>query len=76
MSLSTDCFFYSEMLFEYGGTIYEVFIRNNKTIVFCSKDMSQEYESRQDFENKANIDGVLLRDLWDKVEKPSFMYCG
>lgn len=69
-------FFYSEMLFEYGGTIYEVFIRNNKTIVFCSKDMSQEYESRQDFENKANIDGVLLRDLWDKVEKPSFMYCG
>lgn len=38
--------------------------------------MQQEYKTREEFENNANIDGVLLEQLWDKVEKPSFMYCG
>ena len=69
-------YFYSEMLFEYNNTVYEVFFRKDYTIVFCSKDLEQEYKTRQDFENNANIDGILLKNLWDKVEKPSFMYCG
>lgn len=38
--------------------------------------MQQEYKTREEFENNANINGVLLKQLWDKVEKPSFMYCG
>lgn len=69
-------YFYSEMLFEYGETTYEVFLKGDGTIVFCSKDMQQEYKTREEFENNANINGVLLEQLWDKVEKPSFMYCG
>lgn len=69
-------YFYSEMLFEYNNVIYEVFFKKDNVIVLCSKNLQQEYSSRQDFENNANINGVLLKDLWDKVEKPSFMYCG
>lgn len=44
-------------------------------IVFCSQKFQQEYKFREEFENKANINGVLLKDMWDKIEKPSFMYC-
>lgn len=69
-------FFYSEMLFEYNNTIYEVFLGKDNTIIFCSENMQQEYKTRQDFENNANINGTLLKELWDKIEKPSFMYCG
>ncbi len=76
-------FFYSEMLFEYDNEIYEVFLKANKNsksnddcyIVFCSKNFQQEYTTRKKFENKANINGVLLKDMCDKIEKPSFMYC-
>ena len=76
-------FFYSEMLFEYKNEKYEVFLWANKNsksnedsdIVFCSQKFQQEYKFREEFENKANINGVLLKDMWDKIEKPSFMYC-
>ncbi len=76
-------YFYSEMLFEYNSEVYEVFLKANKNsksnddcyIVFCSKNFQQEYKSREEFENKANINGILLKDMWEKIEKPSFMYC-
>lgn len=77
-------YFYSEMLFQYNNEVYEVFLKANKNfkrkeecnIVFCCKNFQQEYKSREEFENKANINGVLLKNMWDKIEKPSFMYCG
>lgn len=69
-------YFYSEMLFEHAGTIYEVFFKNKK-IIFCCEAFQQEYTTREEFENKANINGKLLKDIWDdEVEKPSYMYCG
>lgn len=34
-------YFYSEMIFEYNKTSYEVFLKKDHTIVFCSKDMQQ-----------------------------------
>ena len=76
-------YFYSEMLFEYNSEVYEVFLKANKNsksnddcyIVFCSKNFQQEYTTRKEFENKANINGVLLKDMWEKIENPSFMYC-
>ena len=37
--------------------------------------MQQEYKSRSDFENKANIKGQLLKDLWHEVSFAGFMYC-
>ena len=76
-------FFYSEMLFEYNNKTYEVFLKAKKdsqsdddyNIIFCCEEFHQEYKSREEFENKANINGILLKDMWDKIEKPSFMFC-
>ena len=77
-------YFYSEMLFEYNNETYEVFLKANKNskrnedcdIVFCGKNFQQEYNSREEFENQANINGILIKDMWDKIKNPSFMYCG
>lgn len=69
-------YFYSEMLFTYENVSYEVFLKGSETVVFCSEDMQQEYGSREEFEAKANIDGVLLKDLWADVSFAGFMYCG
>ena len=69
-------FFYSEMLFTYNNITYEVFLKQDYTIVFCSKDMQQEYKTRQEFENDANINGKLLKDIWRDVSFAGFMYCG
>ncbi len=69
-------YFYSEMLFTYNNITYEVFFKKDYTIVFCSEDMQQEYKTRQDFENKANINGHLLKDIWNDVSFSGFMFCG
>lgn len=69
-------YFYSEMLFTYKGVSYEVFLKGDKTIVLCSEDMQQEYPSRQEFESKANVDGKLVKDIWNEVTFAGFMYCG
>ncbi len=76
-------FFYSEMLFEYNNKTYEVFLKAKKdsqsdddyNIIFCCEEFHQEYKFREEFENKANINGILLKVMWDKIEKPSFMFC-
>lgn len=68
--------FYSEMLFTYNSISYEVFINGNFKIVFCCENFQQEYENCEEFKNKANINGILLKDLWDDVTFAGFMYCG
>lgn len=67
--------FYSEMLFKYNNEIFEVFFKSNYSVVLCSKNM-QTYKSIDEFKNKANINGVLLKDLWKDVSFAGFMYCG
>ena len=69
-------YYYSEMLFTYKDTSYEVFLKKDDMIVFCSKDMQQEYKTREDFENHAHIDGVLVKNLWEDVTFAGFMFCG
>lgn len=70
-------FFYSEMLFEYKNTIYEVFLEGQaKEIIFCCEEFEQKYKTREEFILNANINGKLLKDIWDNVKNPSFMYCG
>ena len=68
-------YFYSEMLFKYKSEMYEVFFKKDYTIVLCSKDLQQEYHTREDFENNATINGKLLKDIWDDVTFAGFMYC-
>lgn len=67
--------FYSEMLFTYNNVSYEVFINGKFKIIFCCENFQQEYEDCEDFKNKANINGILLKDLWDNVTFAGFMYC-
>lgn len=69
-------YFYSEMLFDYKSEIYEVFFKPDYIIVLCSKNMQQEYKTRKDFEEKANINGKLLKAIWNEVINPRFMSCG
>ena len=68
--------FYSEMLFDYRGTTYEVFMKGDEKsdiIVFCCTEFQQEFFSEKDFREKASIDGNLLKDIWDEVQNPRFM---
>ena len=72
-------YFYSEMTFRHKGTIYSVYFAHNtneKIIRFASEELLQEYASREEFMEKANIGGKLLKDIWDtEVENPSYMWC-
>ena len=68
-------FYYSEMLFKHNNIMYEVFLKDDY-IVFCAENMQQEYKTRQEFTDKANINGKLLKDIWNEVTFAGFMYCG
>ena len=71
-----ELFFYSEMLFDYKQTTYEVFLKGDEEsdmIVFCCTDFQQEYFSEKDFREKVNINGDLLKDIWDEVQDPRYM---
>ena len=70
--------FYSEMLLDYQGETYEAYLYRNKNVepykfVFCCTEFQQEYFSEKDFREKANINGDLLKDIWDEVQHPRFM---
>ena len=64
------------MVFVHNETTYEVFLNKQFRIIFCSKDMQQEYNSKEEFEQKANINGKLLKDIWSEVTFAGYMFCG
>lgn len=66
--------FYKEMLFWYKDKYYAVMYRKDG-IHLDSKEFGPIYKDVDDFVNKANIDGRLLKDIWDEVFHPCFMYC-
>ena len=79
--------FYAEMLFWHNGQPYEVFtkIKNNDLnayksgeclVVFCNKNSQQKFNNINDFVVHANIEGRLLKDIWDEAVHPCYMYCG
>ena len=78
--------FYSEMLFWHHGLVHAVYtemksndlgayVSGDCVVVFCSKEMSRKYSHVNEFRDKANINGRLLKDIWDEVVHPCFMYC-
>lgn len=69
-------YFYSEMLFKHDNIMYEVCFNQADEIIFGTQDFLQTFKTRQDFENKANINGKLLKDIWNEVTFAGFMYCG
>lgn len=68
-------YFYSEMLLKHKGITYSVFFKKENIIVFCSDFMQQEFKDRKDFVENANIDGRLLKDIWNEVSFAGYMYC-
>ncbi len=69
--------FYAEMLFWYDGLCYAVYYgKKEKVILTCKNEPIQEFINEDEFFDKATIDGKLLKDIWDEVVHPCFMYCG
>ena len=66
-------YFYSEMSFLHKGIHYYVMFSNGK-ICIGHDGGYQLYDTREEFTEKANIDGRLLKDVWDEVENPSYMF--
>lgn len=78
--------FYAEMLFWHDGKVYSVFSKpknqdleayfaGDRIVEFCSRNISQTYKHIDEFRGNANINGRLLKDIWDEVVHPCFMYC-
>lgn len=65
---------YGELEFVYSETKYAV-IRNKKYYMFEHENSakSQEYESLDEFKEKANIDGLLLKEIWKDIIDLSFL---
>lgn len=82
--------FYSEMTLRFNSKNYGVYFYWDKTkkvksvselegrVEFFEDkilESVQNYDSIDEFKNKANINGVLLKDLWEQVTFAGFMYC-
>ena len=66
---------YKEMLFWHNNKYHAVRYRSI-VIVLESKDTEIIYKNIEDFVVHANIEGRLLKDIWDEVVHQCFMYCG
>lgn len=66
--------FYAEMLFWYNGKHYEVYVTETGVLI-TNGDYEREYPTIEEFHDNAEIDGKLIKDIWDEVVHPCFMYC-
>lgn len=67
---------YGEIEFTYNKTRYGVMFNENKNSVMLfniKTNEAQYHKTIEDFENNAQIDGVLLKDLWMNVENTDFL---
>lgn len=65
---------YGEVQFTYKNRVYGV-IRGDKIELFCDeiKNSLKIYESYDDFKQRADIDGLLLKDIWALVENINYL---
>jgi len=78
--------FYSEMELQYCNRNFGVFYYGDKEknyddgiVEFFENKIDeslQTYKCLNEFKDKANINGKLLKDIWDEVENAGFMHCG
>lgn len=83
--------FYSEMTLKYNNKDYGVFFYRDKSKVIKNfkeidgkieffenqiPESLQKYNSIKYFIDNANINGKLLKDIWEDVTFAGFMYCG
>lgn len=65
--------FYGEMLFWYNGRPYQVYGENNGVQLY-SRGEETDYDTLDDFINNGSVEGKRLKDVWDEVVHPCFMY--
>lgn len=64
---------YSEMQFEYNWTYYAVelvYDKNKNLIIRLYNSKNEEttfFNNSQDFKDNAKVEGILLKDVWDKT---------
>lgn len=65
---------YGEVQFKYKNNVYGI-IRGDKISMFCVgvNNSTKVYLSYEDFENRADIDRLLLKDIWDLVEAVDYL---
>jgi hypothetical protein len=66
---------YGELEFTYKKTVYGVCAHRGTIILFESKSSKEVgvFKDTNEFKEKANIDGVLLKDLWHNVTNTDFL---
>lgn len=66
---------YAEVEFEYRGAVYGVSWLDKEVYFFrCEPDTTLGlYKTVDEFAHKASINGVLLRDIWDKVRNADWL---
>lgn len=68
--------FYGEVRFDYNGKGYGVVRADDEDgIEFFEShtDNAQFFNNTEEFAAKANVNGVLLKDLWHEVKNPGYM---
>lgn len=65
---------YGEVQFSYNNKVYGI-IRGDKISMFCvgGDNSTKVYLSCEDFVNRSDIDGLLLKDIWDLVEAVDYL---
>lgn len=65
---------YGEVQFKYRNNVYGI-IRGDKISMFCVgvNYSTKVYLSYEDFKNRADIGGLLLKDIWDLVEAVDYL---
>ncbi len=67
--------FYGEMEFTYNGVTYGLVRSENKGVEFwgMNTDKYETFKDIEEFEQKAQIDGKLVKDIWNEVENANWL---
>ena len=65
--------FYGEMEFTFKDSHCALFRTNDQIEFDWGTYATAVFKDKEDFIKNAKIDGAYVRDIWDKVENPSYM---
>ena len=67
--------FYGEMEFTYKGITYGLMGIENEGVEFCgmNTDVYEMFKDIEEFEQRAQIDGKLVKDIWNEVENANWL---
>jgi hypothetical protein len=66
-------FFYNDMTFDLDNRSFCASVHDEDGVIFgYSPESTQIYKTKEEFIAKAHVDGVLLKDIWHKIENPYY----